>query len=392
MGEIYKNKGEWAELYLLYSILGSGQLIIRDPLENKPDKTMVIESIIRCCSKGLLEFVIDDSVVRISADGFFANIEQFEFMINAEKLKGELLTGKGAFQLSSKLIDFMKRCGIDQPKARSLPSIVNGVRVGGKCDILLRYVNPRTGNRVSAGFSIKSDFACPASLQNGSFQTNFEYDLLGLSLQNISKINSICLSRRRKSGEHAVDLFGRCMKIIELGADIVPMGLAKDKNGTSTFELNLGMVDSVLPTILSDVVQLHYFSDDHPTLLSEMPKALILHRPVYDKAYDKAFYKKKIKDYLYACFAGMVPTERWSGQNDVDGGYLIIDPQFEVSGCLSTDTDDFKEYLFQNTKLEHPDCSKSRSNYGTVLVRENGIPFIRLNLQIRFIGRRKAGI
>lgn len=387
MTAISKNKGEWAELFLLYNLLGSGLLKITNPSDKSKSVNVRIKSILREIKPGALTtFSLNNGNVSFQKEGNRIDvIPQYEFLLNSEKVRNDIVKRKGpAFLLSDKSNFFMEKIGMETPKAKSLKTTESGLPVGGKNDILITYENPTTGTINTTGFSIKSSFAHPATLQNGTKLTNFKYQITGLNERQINEINGLCQKRLKKNGEATADVISRCNKIREYGAEILPVGIESTKDHEGTFERNLMMIDMTLPSILSDLVYIHYFDKNHPVFLSEFPPLLAKLRPIQDSDYDTSFYERKIKDYLFACFAGMVPGTPWKGKTDLEGGYLIIDRNFDIYGCLSTETEAFKDYLFSSTRLEHSDGSPRRANYGKIFSDLENKFYINLNLQVRF--------
>lgn len=383
---LLKNKGEWAELYVLYSLLGKGFLVISAPGETTGPK-MIIQSVSREDKPGIITvFSVEGDNILISENGQQQlKISQYDFLLNAEKVKQDLKKGSGSsFSLSDKSNAFMQRLGIVSPKAKSLKTEQSGLPFGGKNDILIAYQDPSSGISRTVGFSIKSSFAHPATLQNGTKLTNFVFSVDGLNANQIKDINVLCQKRARKTGEPTADVLARCDQIRNYGAIVASVGIGSSSVKKGTFERNLMMIDLALPDILSEIIYLHYFDNAHPCFLSEMPRLLAIRRPLQDPVFDIAFYERKIKDFLFACFSGMIPGTPWTGKTDQEGGYIIIDKDFGISGCLSTETEAFKNYLIKNTKLEHSDCSTARSDYGKIFLGQDNRYYINLNLQVRF--------
>lgn len=382
------NKGEWAELFLLYRLLGDGKIRIYDPSMTIFHSEMTILAITRENEPGVVvTYSLYDGVVNMkNGDTLLGSIDQYEFSLNASKVKKDLLNGTGpAFALSDKANEFMVRSFIKSPKAKSLRTLDNGLLAGGKCDLSITYSNPKTGAINVAGFSVKSSFSHASTLQNGSGSTNFLFCLDDLLESEAAQANSIVQRRLKSNGSKAPDIMARCDYLASLGKQILPVGVVPSKSGASTFRNNLMIIDSNLPDVLSQMLMIHYFGSDHECRLSEMPRLLAKCKPVKGRLFDEIYYSKRLKDYLFACFSGMVPSTPWIGRNDVDGGYIIVGKDFEPSACLSTERDAFMDYLLGSTKLEHPDSSKNRADYGEVFRGTDGRYYIRLNLQIRFM-------
>lgn len=96
----------------------------------------------------------------------------------------------------------------------------------------------------------------------------------------------------------------------------------------------------------------------------------------------ETFYTYKIKELLTNIALGLVPSRKWSGTYDATGGYIIVKEGGDVLCYHIYNRNEFREYLFRNTKLDTP--SKTRHGFGIVVDTAEG-QVIKLNLQIRFI-------
>ena len=77
----------------------------------------------------------------------------------------------------------------------------------------------------------------------------------------------------------------------------------------------------------------------------------------------------------------MMPSKKWSGQDEANGGYIIVKESGEVLAYHLYNRNMFENYLLNNTKLETGSTSKHK--FGTVY-HEGTSDYINLNLQIRF--------
>jgi type II restriction enzyme len=80
---------------------------------------------------------------------------------------------------------------------------------------------------------------------------------------------------------------------------------------------------------------------------------------------------------------GMTPSKKWDGSYIVNAGHLIVNKHGQVVCLLFDHRDVFREYLFLNTKFDRG--SRTRHNYGAIRRNVEGLVFLDLNLQIRFI-------
>ena len=79
---------------------------------------------------------------------------------------------------------------------------------------------------------------------------------------------------------------------------------------------------------------------------------------------------------------GMMPASPWNGIYDATGGYIIVKEDGDILCYHIYNRNEFREYLFNNTRFDTP--SKSKHHFGTI-EEKDGQQILKLNLQIRFI-------
>jgi type II restriction enzyme len=142
------------------------------------------------------------------------------------------------------------------------------------------------------------------------------------------------------------------------------------------------MVDTVLPEIIAELL-LAYFSDKGPELpklvenIGDNEAVKILNFDL-----NKADYEFKIKSLLHNVALGMVPSKAWDGLLRAHGGYIIVREDGEIVCYHVYNADEFRNYLFKNTRLET--ASTGRHDFGYIYEEDSDL-FMKLNLQIRFI-------
>ena len=93
------------------------------------------------------------------------------------------------------------------------------------------------------------------------------------------------------------------------------------------------------------------------------------------------FYTYKFKKFLCSIALGMVPNSIWNGEDEANGGYIIVREDGEVLAYHIYNRNFFEEYLLKNTKFDK--ASTSKHKHSTLYVNDNKV-FLDLNLQIRF--------
>lgn len=152
------------------------------------------------------------------------------------------------------------------------------------------------------------------------------------------------------------------------------------KTESETFEANLCLIDSLFSRILSEYV-LEYYLGNGKTVRELTGRIneknlcgfnIQLQRP----------YEYKMKHFLTAVALGMTASSVWDGREQTTGGYIIVKEDGDVLCYHLYNRNEFREYLFQNTRFDTP--SSSRHDFGYIY-RENRKFFMKLNFQIRFI-------
>ena len=77
----------------------------------------------------------------------------------------------------------------------------------------------------------------------------------------------------------------------------------------------------------------------------------------------------------------MTAARRWDGQEQVNGGYIVVKPDGEVLCYHSNDHEEFRDYLFRNTHLEYVDCKKFK---WSLAYQRDGKTFVEVDASVRF--------
>jgi hypothetical protein len=150
---------------------------------------------------------------------------------------------------------------------------------------------------------------------------------------------------------------------------------------SATLQLNLQLIDSDLPQIIAELLLLKYSTPGLALLASSLAQ-LTMNNPLnFDLSQGHPFYEYKIKNFLTDSALGMTPARMWTGQYDATGGIIIVKGSGELVCYHIYNRNEFQSYLLNNTRLEQ--ASTTRYNFGDVYL-ENGQPYIKLNLQVRF--------
>lgn len=355
------NKGEWSELYTLFKLAADGRLYAADADTNKIDTIYYdILKIIRSQKDDNWQYIRNGNikVVSESTGAEIATIPISDFEENAELLLSSIKAVKtkdGSFEVP--VIDsFISKIKCNTTKAKS----------SDKSDITLMVYDLKTGSDPTLGFSIKSQLGSPATLFNASGATNFIYELSEHILTENEK-ETFDSFRLFKDKFEYLDSLGVKVTFSEIDNDV--------------FESNLMLIDADISKILSYMLENFYRGNASKVAdLTDICKkynicdAKELNRDV--------FYSYKIKEFMTIIALGMMPASQWKGKYEATGGYIIVKEDGNVLCYHIYNRNEFREYLYYNTKFDTP--SKTKHHFGKI---ENidGKQILKLNLQIRFM-------
>ena len=147
---------------------------------------------------------------------------------------------------------------------------------------------------------------------------------------------------------------------------------------------NLRLIDSDMPIIIAELEKLFYMGKGRkiPDLCVQLAKE----DPLNAKDIPN-FYEKKITDFLVAVALGMTPKKLWSGKEEANGGYIVVNSDGSIFCYHLYDRDTFRHYLFNHTALDTPDSKKylvdGEVADGLIYLEDSSYK-MNLSLQIRF--------
>lgn len=353
------NKGEWSELYVLLRLLADGRIYAANSQVQKLQNVYFpILKIFRehGWHSQNVEYNISEKVKLINIYLDNKHIGSISREVLSKEARNLYLAMKrqnnSAFSISE-TENFMKEIYTDKIKAP----------YNEKKDIAMQVHDIKTGYEPICGFSIKSEIGSAPTLFNASRQTNFQYEVSGLSDSDIREINAIDTNT----------------KVIDRIKAITQRGTIKFRKTLSpTFERNLKMIDSFFPEIIGYILLYRFSSSlrNCRELVSHLEQQDPLHY------HSRGLYEFKFKSFLRSVALGMIPSIPWDGRDEANGGYIIVKENGEVLAYHIYNRDSFETYLLNQTKLES--VSTSRHNCAT-LYSENGKTYVNLTLAIRFL-------
>lgn len=359
---ITANKGEWSELYVFLKLLADGKLFAADKDLNKIVGVFYpILSILRQDIIGNREYSRDSEVhvVDSSSGALITTVPIREFVKASAMLLTRIQKGVGSSFPVPGIEKFVAALDVKSLKARSAD----------KRDITVVVHDMRTGLKPELGFSIKSNLGARSTLLNPGSTTNFIYEIseVPFSLYDVNAINSIRTASKVRDRINRIVHAGRQLQFVAVSS--------------STFELNLQIIDTLLPQIVAQML-VHYYRGEG-SAVSKLVEILTRSNPLnFDLSQGHPLYEYKVKAFLTDVALGMTPAKAWRGRYDATGGYIIVKSDGELVCYHIYNRNEFQDYLLHNTVLDTP----STSRYGFAQIyTDNGKQYFKLNLQIRFI-------
>lgn len=378
------NKGEWSEIYVFLKLLSDGRLNAADAdLNAIPNVFYPIIKILKNESSGNRQYALNGNIEVIDGDSgnILISVPTISFIQKAQELLIELKASSGRSFSIPNIEDFLKSIDVN-----SLTALTTD-----KSDIQIVVHDLNTGLKPTLGFSIKSMIGKDSTLFNPGAGTNFIYKVIKPNklVIDLIKFNSETLAESKKSAAFS-KISIRIKELEKLGCKIKFHKIQSDN-----LELNLKLIDSQLPELLSQIL-LYKYKFGLPKLKNLLDK-LTQENPLgFDLSKGHPFYEVKIKNFLTETALGMTPETVWTGIYDATGGIIIVKETGDLVCYHIYNRNEFQNYLLNNTKLDQASTSEDENNPGFAkisnskpykfgwLYEESGELFIKLNLQIRF--------
>ena len=359
MNEIIRgNKGEWSELYVLLRLLADGQLDTGDEdLNIIEDSYMPVLSIFRklkdngkveykVCTNNIELYLNDIKIKTITS----IILDKYANELLEAIIKGPIGKNQNSFEieLAYPVMDDLK---CDRLKAPSTD----------KTDILINIYDRMTSISSIVGYSIKSHIGGPPHILNASAATNFRYNIIDITDEEMEYINNI--NTRTKIIDR-INAIGERIRF--------------DKVINDTFSGNLMLVDSMMPEILSYMLAKSYCGGMNK--ISDLVNWIEDKDPIrYSR---RGIYTYKIKKLLTAIALGMKPSKLWDGLDEANGGYITVKTDGEVVAFHLYNRNVFENYLLKHTKFERG--KTGRHKYASIYKTDDKY-YINLNFAVRFL-------
>jgi hypothetical protein len=361
-----KNKGDWGEFYALIYLLATRELHVAD--ENLNRVSGFYFPIIKVIRDERINNVVNhmDYIVSTDMDG----INTVEIYMNSKLMK-TMTAQEFKDEADRLLIDIPagKESQFSIPHGEKFLNDIYLERLAAPStdvtDIKMELHDTNTGTNQEMGFSIKSYLGSDPSLLNASVATNFVYEVVGVTNEQMLEINAIDTKSK---------IIDRIRRINDVGGSLVYVKTAND-----VFSSNLMMIDSRMENIIAEMLLYYYQGNDGNccSVIEYIEQKNPLNYP------RKGLYTYKFKKFLCAKALGMDPSKEWYGIDEANGGYIAVKSDGDVLAYHLYNRNKFEQYLLDNTHFERG--STSRHQYATIYEKNNKM-YINLNLQIRFYG------
>lgn len=354
-----KNKGEWTELLVFVQLLSEQKFNLSDKDLNPKQDFFKIKKV----STHNLEnemFIIDKSTIEIkNKQTSESKIIKINDILNKEvleNLKKAIIDGKKTFTIPA-FENIQEKLGITN---------VKGGTNSQKADVILDIENEDIIKH-NEGFGIKSYLGSKPTLLNASGNTNFIFEVNGISCDKIDEINAINTKTKLKD---------RLDFIEKLGGTLTYKGAEKE-----TMEYNLKLSDSSMPQIIGEVLLSFYKKriSKITKIVDEIERTQHLNQKI--NYGDRSSLEIKIKKLLVDVLLGFFVGTKWNGEYE-SSGTLVVRKENDLVGFHMIDLKSLKSYLFENIKLDTP--STTRHRFGKIYKEKNNKLYFKLNLQLRF--------
>jgi len=359
------NKGNWSEFYTLIKLLADGRIYAADSnLNRREDLFYAILTILRGQGSQNIEYRRNGSVVIQRATGeVLAEIP----IARLQEFSGRLLDGitsqaggGGAFEIEN-----------SQEIFEQLHTTTLSDNTQDKSDIRIVIHDPITQFEPTLGFSIKSYLGSKPTLFNASKKSNIVYKITpALSRDNVHHLNGMTSYTQRINWLNENNYELTFVKML-----------------SRKFSSNLELIDSRLPEIIAEIVKNKFVNRINS--LAELTADLSISNPCdFNLEANGNFYSYKIKRLLVDAALGLTANTIWTGTYDATGGFIIVKTDGDLVCFHIYNWNEFQNYLLNGTKVDAPDASPNRCDYGRILncdeVEELEGNYIKLNFQIRF--------
>lgn len=374
---IKRNRGEWSEIWAVLAILAKGRistLAVSDGLISETGSSVLVHALRTGRSGQMIDYVLERDaqgqpsqlLIReagtdrnltdpVPHDKVQENFEDFERdLMQAQKAASGTFSVKGAEELFEKYLF---------GSGKSPSSLKQD------CELSLVALDGR--EEEMRGFSIKSYTGNPPTLFNASQSASFSYRLAGQTTADAKQqVNAV-----KKEGKSWV--IARVNVLNELHAFTADVTA-----DNPIFAKNLSLLDSNMAKVIGHLLRIGRSSAVNSGSLKESLELLVREDPLgLGSVFAETYYRFRVRHFLRAAALGMTPAKPWDGNEDAEGGMLIVSNDRKLF-CLLAGKSEFERYLIETTFFDTPSTSRL-PGYAEILEDGEGVVTFKLHLQIR---------
>lgn len=348
---------EACELYSLFSLLAKGTVGRANAL-GKSEGDIPVVAVQRKEHDGLRLYAIENDEVHITGETVDARFPREDFAGAAQWLLERIKQSDNEVDITD-LEGFLDALAIFDLEAQT----------NDRTDIHLKLWHKEAP---AVGMRLHSRLCNTPPLLAGGRAANIKYEQTGVRFSGpaVNKIN------HTEQPENIAEVARRILYIQSQGGNLRYADVAD-----RVFRSNLLMLDTNMPRIIAAMLMaLHLDGTSRTDELCRMleEKNPLKMKDELVKKHD--FYRHKVRQLLLASAWGLRPQVIYNGRQSAIGGYLTLDPDGSMATFLRSDEQTFSDFLLTHCRLQKTPTGENK--YGS-LERENGLYYLKLNLQIK---------
>lgn len=373
-----RNRGEWSEIWAVLKILAEGRistLRVEEGTMSKTGSSVLVHALRTGRSGRLIDYILErdesgmpsrlliceSGTTNELTDPVSHCVVRQDFAAFDKALKKAEEEASGTFSVKG-ADDLFEKYLFGSGKS---PSVLKQ-----DCELSLIALDGRKeGMR---GFSIKSYTGGSPTLFNASQGAAFRYRLAGHAANAAEdRIRSI---PKVKGKPWVVERVNALHKLNAFTADV--------KAENPVFAKNLALLDTNMATVIGHLLRIGRSSAVNSGSLKEALERLIREDPLgLGTVFAETYYGFRVRHFLRAAALGMTPATPWDGNEDAEGGMLVVSADRELF-CLLAGKSEFERYLVETTSFDTPSTSRL-PGYAEIEKNAEGVVSFRLHLQIR---------
>lgn len=376
--KLTRNRGEWSEIWAVLKVLAEGRistLSVSNGVISKTGSSVLVHALRTGRSGTVIDYVLERDgrgnpsrlSIRKANTGemlvppvpYPIVQEDFEAFDDALAIAGE--NAKGTFSVAG-ADELFEKYLFGSGKS---PSTLKQ-----DCELALIALDGRTEEM--RGFSIKSYTGGSPTLFNASQGAAFRYRLAG---QTTAAAKRSVDSIQKKSVKSWV--VARVNALHELHAFTADV-----KAENPVFAKNLSLLDTNMASVIGHLLRIGRSSAVNSGNLKEALELLVREDPLgLGAVFAETYYGFRVRHFLRAAALGMTPATPWDGNEDAEGGMLVVSADRELY-CLLAGKSEFERYLVETTYFDTPSTSRL-PGYAEIEEDAEGVVNFKLHLQIR---------